>query len=299
MNLDLGQLRTFHVLAQQKSFTRAAGKLFVTQSAVSHAIRKLEASAGGKLFERHGAELSLTETGAALYASCETVFAELERAEEAIRLGRDVSPGTIRLGSTVEFGATVLVRCLAPFLREHPDIAVDLQLKHEPLPLLLDGELDVVVDCRNAMDPSLAKIPLFREQFIVAASPAYLEAHPVRDVADLGACLVLSMDKQASWWRNFLRALPAGGGPEFGRVMAVNHIRGMINAAVESIGVALLPRYCIRKELERGSLVSVFPDIRLEEDRFYIYVKKNRASYRRHQLLVEHLRGLQPVEFGA
>ena len=243
--------------------------------------------------------MSLTETGAGLYASCETVFAELERAAEAIRQRGESALGTIRLGSTVEFGATVLVRSLAPFLREHPDIAVDLQLKHEPLPLLLDGELDIVIDCQNAMDPSLSKTPLFREQFTVAASPAYLEAHPVREVADLGACLVLSMDKKASWWRNFLRALPAGGGPEFGRVMVVNHIRGMIHAAVESIGVALLPRYSIRKELERGSLVSVFPDIRLEEDRFYIYVKKSRAGHRRHQLLIEHLRALQPVEFGA
>ena len=107
--MDLYHLKTFFFLAKVKNFTKAADLLFVTQSAVSHAIKKLEASVDTKLFKRKGKTFFLTDAGHTLFASCEKIFYEIERADQDIaRFKREATVG-IRIGSTVEFGTSILI----------------------------------------------------------------------------------------------------------------------------------------------------------------------------------------------
>ncbi|MCF6247912.1 MAG: LysR family transcriptional regulator [Desulfobacula sp.] len=82
--MDLYQLRTFFTLAKIKNFTQTAQALFVTQSAVSHAIKKLEDSVDTPLIERKGRRLTLTQAGQTLYRSCEKIFYEIEKADRQI-----------------------------------------------------------------------------------------------------------------------------------------------------------------------------------------------------------------------
>ena len=142
------------------------------------------------------------------------------------------------------------------------------------------------------------RISLFREKYAVVAAPAFHKRHPVPAPLALGPLPVLSLDKEGRWWRNMLEAVPQAGRPEFRRVVAVNHIRGMINAAVEGLGVALLPRFTILDELARGKLRALFPGLKLLEDRFGIYQKRARAGREKNRLLTRFLTGMKVDEFG-
>jgi DNA-binding transcriptional LysR family regulator len=291
LTLDLYQLRTFFTAAQTLNFTEAAGRLYITQSAVSHAIRKLERSAGEELLRKSGRRVCLTEAGKILYKACETVFYELEKAQETLKAARGRNTGNIRLGATVEFGTTLLIKHLAAFIKKNPQIHLDFQFGHELLRPLLNDEVDLIIDCRDHKTAGLEKTPLFREEYAVIASPGL--AAGIRRPADLSGRAILSLDKDCAWWKNFLDALPQAGRPAFSRVTELNHIRGIINAAIESLGVGFVPKYCVMKELKAGALKNVFPHLELLEDRFAVYQKSKRAGLERHRLLVQYLSGIK------
>lgn len=294
MSLDLYQLRAFFAVAQTQSYTAAAARLYVTQSAVSHAVAKLELGLKEELFSKSGGRLALTEAGRILYKSCEAIFYELERAEELLAAGRGA--GVIRLGATVEFGTTLLVKYLKGFITKNPGVHVDFQFRHELLKPLLADELDLIIDCKDHKAEGVEKVPLFREEYAVIASPEFVRERRLRSPADLAGCQVLSMDKSGAWWGNFLNALPASGRPELKNITELNHIRAIINAALEGLGVGFVPRYTVLKEFKARTLVNIFPRLKLLEDNFYVYQKAGRARLERHRLLLDYLRNIKSTQ---
>ena len=188
---------------------------------------------------------------------------------------------------------------MQPFLAAHPDLEIDFTLSHDLLAPLLRDDLDLIIDCQAHPLPTLKKVPLFRETYVVACSKAFRKSHRVRMPADLAGCPVLSLDKAGTWWNRFLMAVPDQEQPQLDRIIAVTHIRAMIHAATEGMGVLLVPRYSVMGELERGDLVALFPDIRPTEDRFSIYQKKVKASHEKQRLLTRYLQSLSPAEFGS
>ncbi|MBI4913225.1 MAG: LysR family transcriptional regulator [Acidobacteria bacterium] len=297
--LDLQQLRAFYAVLQAGGFSAAAHRLGRTQSAVSHAVRKLEDSAGLRLLDRRGRDLRPTEAGERLHRACEAVFSTLDSAQEELQRGRARAQGRIRLGATVEFGCSVLMQHIRPFLEAHPGIEMDFHLSHDLLTPLLREDIDLAIDCVEHPVPGLDRTPLFREAYMVACAPGYLAERGLQEPADLARCTVLSIDKACTWWERFLVAVPRKRRPAFGRVVAIDHIRGLINAAVNGLGVLLAPSYSLQGELARGALVPLFPRIRPLEDRFALYQKAGKARLAKHRLLKAYLVDLNPEEFGA
>jgi DNA-binding transcriptional LysR family regulator len=109
---------------------------------------------------------------------------------------------------------------------------------------------------------------------------------------------VISLDKEGIWWERFLQALPEGERPVLSDLMELNHIRGIITAALEGIGVALVPKYCVTRELMGHRRKNVFLSLDLMEDQFYIYQKKKKSSLQEHRILVDYLNSIKPAEFG-
>ena len=297
--LDLPQLRTFFVLAQTGSFTACARRMHRTQSAVSHAMTKLEDLAGAPLLSRKGRELGLTEEGRRLYQACEQVFATLDAAVDDLRRHQTLARGRIRIGTTVEFGSSILMKHMQPFLSANPDLEIDFMLRPDLLAPLLRDDLDLIIDCQDHPLPTLKKAVLFRETFVVACAPAFRKAHRLRVPRDLSGVPVLSLDKAGAWWNRFILALPDQEQPLMDRIIEVNHIRAMIHAAIEGMGTLLVPRYSVLEELRRGDLVALFPTIRPAEDQFSIYQKKVKANHEKQRLLTRYLQSLSPAEFGS
>jgi len=296
--MDLYQLKTFFTLGKIRNFTKTAEHLCVTQSAVSHAVKKLEASIETPLIDRKGKHLTLTEAGKTLFRSCEKIFYEIEKVEQDMANFKDTVISSIRIGSTVEFGTTILMNHIRDFLDTYPDIHLDFLFSHHLIDHLIQDQVDLIIDCKPHLHQNLKRIHLFREQYITIASPEFIEINRITALNDLERVKILSMDKDLEWWRNFITAIPADKQDCLKNVMQINHIRGLINGAVAGIGIGFVPKYTVITELETGTLVDPFPHIKPAADEFHIYIKKERLSFQKNQLLVDYLTRLKPSEFG-
>jgi len=169
--IELQPLYTFFVTATSPTFTEAAERLNLSQSAVSHAISKLERSIGTKLLVRDQTPIRLTEAGETLFQTSDRMFLDLQRCQDLL-CQDETRPltGRLRLGTTVEFGNSVLARKIAPFLREHPLIEPSFTFSHELLKPLLADELDVIIDCRAHAREELSQVALFRERYVLVRS---------------------------------------------------------------------------------------------------------------------------------
>lgn len=297
MQLELNQLRVFLEAARQGNYTVAGRKLNLSQSAVSHAIRKLELGLERPLVDWRARRFSLTPEGHYLVEVCERIFRELDQAERQLQSSGQ-APIRLVLGATVEFGTTVLIRRMRPLFDANPGLHIDFRFSNSLVQPLLSGEVDLAVDCRQHMHPALECTRLFREKYAVIASPEFLVRYAVTEVGDLGKVTILSIDRGATWWDNFYKALPPEGRTAPGAVMEVTHVRGIINAAVAGLGVGFVPKYTVVSELNRGELVELFPGLKLLEDEFCVYEWRTRASRPENLLVKTFLQSLDASEFG-
>jgi len=296
--MDLYHLKTFFFLAKVKSFTKAASLLFVTQSAVSHAIKKLEASVDTPLLQRKGKTIVLTDAGLTLFASCEKIFYEIEKADQDIARFKREAKVRIRIGSTVEFGTSILIKHIKAFLDAHPDILLDFLFSHHLETPLVEDEVDLIIDCKEHLLPNLAKIYLFQERYITIASPAFVRKHKIRLVEDLERINILSNDKHLEWWQNFMTAIPEEKRRCLKNVIQINHIRGIINGAISGLGIGFVPKYTVLRELAENVLIDPFPHIKPGADHFNIFIKRDKLTFERNKALVDYLSLLKPSEFG-
>jgi LysR family transcriptional regulator, glycine cleavage system transcriptional activator len=296
--LELNRLRIFLESTRSGSYTTAARRLHVTPSAVSHAIRQLEDAVGRSLIEWRHRRLVLTDDGEYVREVCERVFQDLDQAEHELSMRTPGGTQTITIGATVEFGTTVLVRKLRPLLDGAPWLRVNFCFRDDLGPLLLGDEVDIAVDCAAHTHPSLTATRLFREKYLIVASPGFLRAHRVRTPADLERVPVISLDRDGAWWANALRAIPGRQRPALRQILQVNQVRGMVHAALEGYGVALLPKYTAIGKVVRRELTVLFPTLRLLEDWFCVYQKRASASREKNRAVTDFLLHLDVTEFG-
>ncbi|MEH0023075.1 MAG: LysR family transcriptional regulator [Desulfobacter sp.] len=296
--MDLYHLRTFFTLAKVKNFTHAAELLFVTQSAVSHALKKLETSIDTPLIKRRGKILDLTPAGQALYRSCEKIFYEIEKADQEISRYRQEASFRIRVGSTIEFGTSILINHIRAFLDTHPEIHLDFYFSPDLEAPLARDEVDLVIDCVPHTLPNLEAIYLFQEHYVTIASPSFIQTHGIYALEDLERVNILSNDKQLAWWRNFLTAIPRDKRSCLKNVVQINHVRGIINGAASGLGIGFVPKYTVIRELEEKTLVDPFPGIKPGADHFNIFIKKEKLDFEKNQALINYLTHLKPEEFG-
>src|SRR5919202_2388821 len=127
---NLNDLIAFVAVARERSFTNAAAKLGVSQSALSHTVRELEARLGVRLLTRTTRSVAPTEAGERLIGTLGPRFEEIEAELAAVRDLRERPAGTIRITATENATETILVPKLAPLLREYPDIKVEITIDY-------------------------------------------------------------------------------------------------------------------------------------------------------------------------
>lgn len=298
VQLDISRLEVFLAATRAGSYTAAARNLNVTQSAVSHAIRKLEESLGRPLIEWQHRRLTLSNEGEYLREVCERVFTDLDQARHVLSTRSPGNTQVVTVGATVEFGTTVLVRKLRPLLDSCPWLHVNFRFGDDLVPLLLRDEIDLAVDCVPHTHRSVTGIRLFREKYMIVASPGFLAAHQVQRPMDLENVPVLSLDREGAWWTKALGSVPGREAPVLTHVVEVNQVSAMVHAALEGYGVALLPKYTVLGKVGRGDLVALFPGLRLVEDWFCVFEKRTSAARQKNRVLTAFLLQLDMAEFG-
>ena len=290
---NINDLLAFIAVARERSFTRAASRMGVSQSALSHTIRQLEARLGVRLLTRTTRAVSPTEAGERLLQGIGPHFDEIEAQVDALNDLRDTPAGTIRISASDYAISSILWPKLQKFLPRYPDIKVELMLDN--------GLTDIVTERYDAgvrMGEQLAKDmisarigPDFR--FAVVGTPVYFAEHPVPEhPQDLVQHRCINYRFQTSgglWAWDFEK-----DGRELKiRVdgqLAFNNIFHVLDAALAGVGLAFVPEEIARDNIRAGQLIRVLEDWCAYWDGFYLYYPSRRQSSPAFVALLDALR---------
>lgn len=264
--IPLSALRTFESAARHLSFTRAAEELFVTQAAVSHQIRRLEAYLGVSLFRRFNRALLLTDEGQALHKPLEIAFSSVDQAVKQVQSGLDRGRLTVSILPSV--ASRWLVPRLGGFLTRNPDLDVRIA----PSLALTDfgrDDVDCVIRYGSGNYPGLEVLRLFGEAMYPVCSPSLPGTHgPLAAPADLARYPLLH-DDDYSDWVGWLRVtgnpdVPAERGPVF------TDAGMLLQAAMAGQGVAIARSVLAEAELASGNLIQLFPEELGSEQAYFL-----------------------------
>ena len=270
-------LLAFEAAARHLSFTKAAGELFLTQSAVSRQIQALEASLGGKLFERRTRALFLTENGQRLYQVAQEVLQELH--DTTLKLRGTAATRTVTVTTTPGFASLWLIPRLNGYLQGHPGIDVRISASYDTVNLERDG-VDLAIRYAKTAEME-GERPLFEEEVIPVCSPALAAdaKRPLREPADLRAHVLLHMDDPRASWIEWNLWLHAHGLRDFKPAGALQFSQydQLVQAAVNGQGVALGRLPLLRRMLRDKQLVTPFKKS-IVSSRGYYVVHSARAA---------------------
>ncbi|QCG93505.1 LysR family transcriptional regulator [Azospirillum sp. TSA2s] len=263
MQHDLGDLNAFVAVARARGFREAARASNASASALSEAVRRLEAQLGVRLLNRTTRSVVLTEAGERLLARLAPALREVDAALDVVNGFRDRVAGTLRLNVPVSVARLVLPGILPRFLAAYPEIRVEVMAEDSFVDVLAAGcDAGIRYDERLEQDMIAVPIGPRRQRFATAASPSYLRAkgrpeHP-RDLM-AHACLRGRFASGAfPLWEferdgEVIRLDPPGPlvvGPGGGMELA-------IDAAVSGVGVVHLFEQWLRPHLDSGALEPV------------------------------------------
>jgi DNA-binding transcriptional LysR family regulator len=183
--MDWEKLKIFHAVAEAASFTRAAERLNLSQSALSRQIKALENQLNVALFTRHARGLVLTQEGEQLFETARKVVRAIEEAEHGLQESKAEARGRLRVTTTVAFGTFWLTPHLREFIRAFPDINVELFLTDKDLDLAA-GEAEIAIRFHPPAQAELIQKPLVSIHQHICASAKYLNQRGSPEkVADL------------------------------------------------------------------------------------------------------------------
>ncbi|MFM7423591.1 MAG: LysR substrate-binding domain-containing protein [Elainella sp.] len=274
---DLNEVAIFVKVVQSGSFVGAARALDIPKATISRKIAQLEASLGVRLLQRTTRRVNLTEVGRLYFDRCVRVLEDLEAAHLAVAEMQAAPSGTLRLSASVLFGITILDRWVAEFLRQYPQIKVEVLLTNQYVDLVAQG-VDAAIRSGGA-DAALVSHRLGAVPYWICASPAYLESHALPNhPQDLAHHLCLNIVSD-----NFLEIIPWSlkRGREIAEVKAANQIRAndflfIKQLLVAGSGIGFVPSPLVIEEIRAGTLVRLLCDWHLAERELYLVYPSDR-----------------------
>lgn len=290
---NFNDLLSFMVVARERSFTRAAAQLGVSQSALSHAMRNLEARLDVRLLTRTTRSVAPTEAGERLLMRLSPHLLEIEQELTALRDTRDTPAGNIRITAGEHAMTSVLWPVLKPFMAQYPDINVEVTVDNG-LTDIVDGRFDAGVRLGEQVAKDMIAVRIAPDmRMAVVGSAAYLARFGVPETPEqLGAHRCINM------------RLPTRGGVyawEFERdgreirvrvegQLTLNSLPQRIDAAENGLGLAYVPEDTILDALADGRLVRVLDAWCPAFEGYHLYYPSRRQHTTAFTLLVEALR---------
>lgn len=290
---NLNDLLAFVAVARARSFTKAAAKLGVSQSALSHTVRGLETRLGIRLLTRTTRSVSPTAAGERLLQTVGHRFEEIEAELEALGELRDKPVGTIRITATDYAADMILLPKLAKFLPRYPDIKVEISIDHRLVDIAAERfDAGVRHGEQVAKDMIAIRIGPDMRMAVVGATSYFAQRSPPKKPQDLTDHNCIN-----------LRLLTHGGlyAWEFekGKRKLNVHVEGqlvlngstqMLNAALAGLGLAYIPEDMAHPYLAKGRLKRVLEDWCPPFSGYHLYYPSRRQHSRAFVLLVEALR---------
>jgi len=298
LQIDLRHLRLVVAVAESGGQTRAARKLNLTQSALSHQLRELESRVGAPLFIRASRGMVLTAVGERILASARRVLHEVETLErDLITETTDGNAGVVRLATECYTCYHWLPAVVTAFRQEWPrvDVRIVAEATANPVRALLDGALDLAIVAGDVDERRLGCTSLFEDEQVVVVAPSHpLALQPFVEPEDLREehlILYTTHSSENSVLREVLR--PAGVEPR--NLTRVQLTEAIVELVKAGLGVSVLARWAIAPQLRDRSLVGIPLTTRGFHRRWWAVTRPHETApaYQRSlvDLLARHLRG--------
>lgn len=271
---SLSLLAAFEAAARTGSITAAARELDLTQSAVSRQIKALESQLGIELFVRERQTIRLTVAGDGYAREIREALRRISSA--SLNLRANPRGGSLNLAILPTFGARWLAPRLGRFLSQNPGITINLMTRLSPFDFRLDA-VDAAIHFGQPFWPGADLDFLMTETIIPACSPAFKAENRIAAPADILKAPLLHLTTRPDAWEKWLRQ----NGVTFDSVhgMLFDQFATAAQAATAGLGVALLPVFLIREELERGELVPAIDSVMESSERYYLAFPRERVGY--------------------
>ena len=258
-------LHSLGMLAETGSFTAAAQRLGVTKAAMSLRIAELERAAGVALVQRTTRSVRLTEAGQQLVDATGDSFAHIEHSFASVRDLAAAPSGVLSVTAPVALGRQQLVPRMAAFLRQYPDVRIELELSDRLSSLSREG-FDLAIRHADVAPDTHVAWTLCKSAAVLVATRAYLRrAGTPATPADLGAhaCLpYLRRGDAPSWSFEPVKGRGERISVAVGGAFSTNNSEALRDAALGGLGIALLPDFSAQADLANGKLVVVLPQWR-------------------------------------
>lgn len=290
---NLNDLQAFVVITREGSFTRAAAQLGVSQSALSHTLRALEARLGVRLLTRTTRSVSTTEAGQRLYLSMAPLFAEIDQELAVVSEYRDTPAGTVRISASEHAANNILWPALLKVLPDYPDIHVEITVDYA-LTDIVAQRYDAGVRLGEQVAKDMIAVPIGPSlRMAVVGAPKYFENRPVPLVpGDLAGhnCINLRLPTHGSllqWdFEKDNRELKVRVEGQW----TFNSSLPILRAAIAGCGLGFLPEDMVTKEVADGSLVRVLEDWCQPFAGYHLYYPNRREHSSAFRVVVDALR---------
>lgn len=259
---SLVELNALGVIATHRSFTKAADKLGMSPSTLSHMMRALEERMGVRLLHRTTRSVAPTEIGTTLVARLGPILSELDVALDEVNVGRERPSGTLRINAP-ESGAHMLICNVIPtFLAAHPDMSIDLVVDGTLVDIVEQG-FDAGIRLGDAIPQDMVAIRFGDDvRFVAVASPAYLTGRDLPQIPDDlkdHKCVRSRLPSGKPYRWEFQKhshelAIDVPG------QLVLNHTRLTVEAAVQGLGIAFVSERLARPYIDAGTLVPLLED---------------------------------------
>lgn len=272
MTNELNELATFATVATERSFTRAAAKLGVSQSALSHTISRLEQRLELQLLARTTKSVAPTAAGAALLQDLAPALEQINRALDTARSNRRQPMGRLRIHMSRSAAAMVLLPRLAAFAEAYPDIVLDVVTATGPIDLVA-GEFDAGIQLGEYIQKDMVAVRVTSDlRLAVVASPLYLSSRQIPQTpSDLSdhRCITLRLAGGPYRWefekaRKSITITPNGP-------LVIDETHLVIQAALAGVGVGLAYEEQVAEDIANGRLVRVLEDWTPPIPGFFLY----------------------------
>ncbi len=288
----LTSMTVFSRVATTRSFSAAARELGISQATASKHVQTLESWLGARLLNRTTRRVSLTEIGETFYAQCVRILEDMETASHVGRLDARLR-GTLRFTAPVSIGITLLGPLLVAFMRQHPELALQVTLVDRPVDVIEEGyDLALhVVDghAKEAAVPGMVLQPVMSLPYTVCAAPSYLARAGTPAIpADLAqhVCLADSRHPGNIWYFSDIE-----GEVE---VSVPSHLKcdnGLLRreAACAGAGVLLAPAILLADDFAAGRLVPLLPGYRAQVSTLFAICPASRVALPKLRSLIGFL----------
>ena len=298
MRENINEILDFLAVARERSFTRAAAKLGVSQSALSHSVRALETRLGVRLLTRTTRSVSATEAGERLLQSVAPRLAEIEAEITAVSELGDKVAGTIRITAIDHVVASVVWPRLAPVLHQHPELRVEISTDYRMVDIAAE-RYDIGIRWGDQVQQDMVAARLSPDQrMTIVGSPAYFSAHTApTNPQDLlrHNCITLRLVSSGGLYAWELQQGERSLEARVGGQATFTSAYPMLQAALSGHGVAFLPEDMTQPYVDAGRLQKVMADWCPVFPGLHAYYTSRRNASRALKTVVNALRVLPQV----